>query len=756
MFLIEKVNLDIAKKLNLLTYSQFTELFNKSTTKRHDDYDLRSEYTKIKNYAKEICKSNNNLKVEYGFVENKDFGRLQSKTPSIQRLYNGFRGILCDGMTYDLDMNNCHPHIIMNLCKKHKIPCYNIQKYIENREPYLKAIMDELNISRSEAKSLYLTCINKEGLTTKFKNKVIKNNDFIEFDKETSNIISLLYDIYQKDFFKYVKDKDYNQKGKLINLVLCKIENEYLDKALNFLKSEEIEVCTLMFDGCMIYKGDYDINDITKKLDKLFKKENIKWSFKEHNTELLEDLEKMELKEIDYYNATDIIELSNYIIDNKLKDKLIKYKGQYYLITNDIILSSMNDIKSTLYSIFSENEYYIQENGKEKLISKNHSQLNNLVESVLNLIEPSKNNFIKEIWEDTLYKIYFQNGFYDFKQKNFIKTDKLRTFLKIDRTYKGESNKIIREQIYNKILNPIFSIIDIEKDSVNVQLRDNFLHNISKAVAGHIESKQWILMQGLRDCGKSVISALIKECFETYIEFTNVGNFINKNLNTDSAKALSWILDYEFKRLAITQEVSLQDKQGIDGSIIKKFCSGGDYLNARKNNRDEVEFRIQSSLMICCNDFPEISPTDTMEFCREYQIKSKFVGDDYPEEKKLKTFSYFKSDNSIKEFIKNKEVINEFLLIILEAYNNKVEYPKSIKQELEAVEDEEDTTKLFNLFEFTNSEKDIISNDELKATLKYNNIIFAIKKCKILLKTRGAQDFRNTKTRGLNYIKLKE
>jgi len=216
------------------------------------------------------------------------------------------------------------------------------------------------------------------------------------------------------------------------------------------------------------------------------------------------------------------------------------------------------------------------------------------------------------------------------------------------------------------------------------------------------------------------------------------------------------MLDYEFKRLAITQEVSLQDKQGIDGSIIKKFCSGGDYINARKNNKDEVEFRIQSSLMICCNDFPEISPTDTMEFCREYQIKSKFVSEDYPEEKKLKTFSYFRSDNSIKEFIKNREVINEFLLIILESYNNKVEYPKSIKQELEAVEDEEDTTKLFNLFEFTNDKDDIISNDELKQELKNNNIIFAIKKCKILLKTRGAQDFRNSKVRGLNYIKLKE
>jgi hypothetical protein len=614
--------------------------------------------------------------------------------------------------------------------------------------------MDELKISRSEAKALYLKCINKEGETTKFNKKPIKNTDFLEFDRETTNIINSLYDIYKKEFFEYVKDKEYNQKGKLVNLLLCKIENEYLNKALDYLKSKNIEVCTLMFDGCMIYKGEYDIKTIIKDLDKLFKKDNITWSFKEHNTELLKDLNALKLKEIDYYCADNIIELAEYILNNTLNDRIFRYNGIIYLITNNKLTSNQNDIKSYLYSKFSESEYYIKEGDKDKLISKNHSQLNNLVESVINKVETSEKDFLKEIWNETQFKLFYKNGYYDFKQNKFIKSSYGKTFIRIEKEFDNNSNESIRNEIYNKILYPIFSIHNKE-DSVNIQLMNNFLYNISRAIAGNIEDKQWLLMQGLRDCGKGVISALLKECFEQYIEFTNIGNFISKNLNTDSAKALSWMLDYQFKRLAITQEISLADKQEIDGSLIKKFCSGGDYLQARKNNKDEVEFKIQSSLMICCNDFPEISPTDTMEFCREYQIKSKFVNDDFPEEKKLNTFSYFKADPLIKEFIKRPEVVQEFTLIIMEAYKNKVEYPKQIKQELEANEEEEDTQKLFNLFEFTNDKTDYISNDDLKDALKNHKIIYAIKKCKILLKTRGAQDYRTGSVRGLNFIKFK-
>ena len=106
MELQESVNIDIARKLNALTLAQYTLLYKKCANKRDEEgkeTEMKSEFTKLKNYCKDVIASKGELKVNYGFTEGKDFGRLQSKSSSVQRIFNGFRGLLCDGLTYDLD-----------------------------------------------------------------------------------------------------------------------------------------------------------------------------------------------------------------------------------------------------------------------------------------------------------------------------------------------------------------------------------------------------------------------------------------------------------------------------------------------------------------------------------------------------------------------------------------------------------------------------------------------------------------------------
>ena len=325
MELLEKVNFEVAKKLNNLTLSQFEELMKISTTKRHDNYNNISEYTKLKNYTREIIKSNNNHKVIYNFVESKDFGRLQAKNPSLQRVFNGFRGILSDKLTFDLDMSNAHPNILLNLCKKHDIDTPNLEKYINNREDLLKDLSKDLKITRSEAKSLFLQSLNKEDFTTHYKKRTIKDKIFLEYDKETTKIINALFKFYKKNFFEYVKNETYNQKGKMINLLLCKYENEYLNIALDILKKNNIEICTLMFDGCMIYINEnYNIENVINELNKKFKKLNITWMIKPHNNELLKPLLEMEIIEVDSFIGENFIEVVDHIINNLLVDRLFR------------------------------------------------------------------------------------------------------------------------------------------------------------------------------------------------------------------------------------------------------------------------------------------------------------------------------------------------------------------------------------------------------------------------------------------------
>lgn len=760
MDLTERVNIEVAKKLNRVTMKQFEELMNVSKTKRHNNYNFKAEYKKLKNYTRNILKSNNNYLVNYQYVKGKDdFGRLQSINPSLQRMYNGFRGILCNGITRDLDMSNCHPNILLNLCKEHDIKCDYVKQYIYNREDSLKQLMTEYEITRDEAKQTYLKCLNKEELTTKINNRIIKNVNFLNYDKETSNIINALYEIYKKDFNKYV-DEDYNRKGKMVNLILNKYEDIYLREAIEYLKSQKIEICTNMFDGCMIYKTDnYDINKILEELNKRFKDRNITWTEKEHSIDILETLNNMEIVTTDYYDGENIIDVTMHVLEGILEDKIYKCGDGIYYITDDKIISNERQIDSELRDLISDQRYTIVKikqgkNGEEiptfTEVSKELRYINELIVMIKSKA-PRDNKFIENIWNETLFKLFFKNGYYDFQKREFFKGKFNRTFVKIERDYKEKKNKKASKQIYEKILNPVFSI-ESEKDDQQIKLMKYYLYRLSRVIAGNIGDKRYILLQGLRDCGKGVLSDLIMNCFERYVKITNAENFEYKNINTDPAKQNSWIMDYQFIRLAITQEITVdvEKNKKMNGNAIKKFCSGGDSIEGRKNNQDEKTFKIQASLMICCNDMPEVEPKDCLEKCDEFQMKSKFISNDFKESDKLATFKYYERDLNIKEtLLKNPDIIDEFTRMIIEAYNEDLEYPKEIKEELEEMDDEDDYNKLFNIFTITNDTRDFISNENLRVIVQQQKIPFIMKKCKMLLKTKGINEHRTSGIRGI-------
>lgn len=768
--LIEKVHFNIAEKLSKINFNQFKDLFNLSTTKRHDDYDLMGEYSKLKNYCKCIVKSKNNHKVDYNYSKGKTIGRLQSQGPSIQRLYNGFRGVLCDNIMWDLDMCNCHLVILLNLCKEHNIKYNLLYDYIENREEFLSELMTDYDINRSMAKNVLLKSLNKVELTTKINNKRVKVKSlFRKFDIELTEITKQLFEIY-KDNDKYKKylTNDWNKEGKYINLVLCDMENKYLQKAREILKQNGIKNnnAVLMFDGFMIYidnKPKEYLNNIIDILNDNFKSENIKWDYKEHNTELLEPINNLIIEDVDFIEANNIVEIVDHILNGILKDRLYKDEYSLYFLTDDKIITNKEMIKMELYKLISKQNYFMFDaykgnDGALVNCSKIHKHINNIVDALLNNCETNV-NFINDVWNFTQFKLFFNNGYYDFKLNKFIEEKNNKTFIKINKNYTGISNKDIRQQIYKKILYPVFSIDKKSDDflfqSEQYQLMEYFLYICSQFIAGNIETKKWLNFQGLRNSGKGVLGDLLKKSFEKYVLTTNSGNFKFKSNVSDEQKSLSWLIDYQFNRIALTSEIDICDDVKLNGNMIKKFTSGGDDIMARKNFKDEYEFKIQAGLIIMCNDMPSIQPTDALETCDEFIMKSKFIDKDFPENNKLNGYKYYEKDPFIKsDFLNREEVLNEFILIIIEFYDKYREYPASMKKEkLEELEDEDDMSKLFNLYEYTLDENDKIDNDNLRVDLKAYNINMSLKKMKQMLKTKGAKDYRTKAHRGLCGLK---
>ena len=136
-------------------------------------------------------------------------------------------------------------------------------------------------------------------------------------------------------------------------------------------------------------------------------------------------------------------------------------------------------------------------------------------------------------------------------------------------------------------------------------------------------------------------------------------------------------------------------------------------------------------------------------------MKSKFIDKDFPKEKMLNGYKYYPKDPYIKtDFINNEDVLNEFIIIILEYYNKHCEYPAGLleDQRLENNEDD-DMTKLFNLYEFTYDSNDKINNDNLRVDLKYNRINMSMLKMRKMLRAKGAEPYRTTSQRGLSGLR---
>ena len=277
-------------------------------------------------------------------------------------------------------------------------------------------------------------------------------------------------------------------------------------------------------------------------------------------------------------------------------------------------------------------------------------------------------------------------------------------------------------------------------------------------MGGFTEDKKFITLEGERNCGKGVISDILINAFEQYITLSNSNNLLMKNnkADKDEAKALSWTLALEFTRLCLFQEMSVDPEKPVklDSSMIKKISSGGDKISARSNNKDEREFNIQSTILICTNDFPEATTSDFKETKDEFIIKSKFVDKKFKEEDKKKDMKYYNKDDTIKEYITNKDILNEFIIMILSA--SVCEYPELIKEENNELEKEDDFTKIKQLFEVTKDKEDTLTNKDLTEYVKSFKLPFTVIKLKRNLVSLGAETYRRADERGLSYIKLKE
>lgn len=373
-------------------------------------------------------------------------------------------------------------------------------------------------------------------------------------------------------------------------------------------------------------------------------------------------------------------EAANLLFD-ELKMRLISSDGRLFYYTNNIWIDNDNDIQNhVIYYIMNRNIYSIDEKGKLCPYGQSISRAEKIAKSLYIKIHIDNNDphLYDKFHMTTKSKLCFNDGVLDFKNKKFtlwtdIPKNTIFTTNKINRDFyeyfKNPNRKDITD-ITEKIFDPAYG-----------KNKNRALQFLSRAIAGHSEDKRWATYLGSRNSGKGIEYELLKYGFENYVATFELGNLLycRKTAgqeNVDCSKKLYWLMDLEFTRLAVSQEIPDPKSQLIaNGKMLKKISGGEDTIVARRNyDRHDTHFKTDASFYIKGNYDLLVDGVDCNETRVEFNSVVSFVEqaqiDIYKkngmEEDELKRYKI--ADPQLKQKCKTNDWANAIVYMLYENY----------------------------------------------------------------------------------------
>lgn len=611
-------------------------------------------------------------------------GRWYAKTPgAMQFMSRAIRHTLCKGVLIDLDLVNCHPSILLGLCKKRNIIHRHLERYVLDREHVIREMVEVGGVSdRNKAKELVLVALNGGSVTAQ-----VHLPWWEEMCTEFAAISSAIAN--HADFQKFkchtqrVHADEHNMNAKIVSAILCDRENHYLESLFSFLKAQGCilgDQCVLVFDGIMVA----DTPEIRGKVtDREF--------LGRFSSKIEEDvgcLLEVKVKEFDQafelpedydeHIAGDVIVIERghdmQAVDafyTEYAGWLVMSKGRVFWYHDGIYHEGEKAVRGHIVRTLQAMNIMME--GKAQLLpySSNARHLLECAKLIMLDVRFEQEDFVRELWDSNLGYLAFKNGVYHFETKTFLPYSavegKVYFTHKIDRDFPARVRSSVCKQLRSRVLNLIFK---------QPEQREYVLHCLARALAGCIQDKRWHVCMGERNSGKGVICDLLKMAFGPFVLTFNSENLLCSRLRGggDAAKKQSWMAPLEFVRICLSNEIILGDGAcKMDGNMVKRLASGGDEVEVRTNYKDEERKRLQCTAFMCCNECPPADPPDAYETLEVFSFGTKFVsqeeidgreegGRDVPEH-------WAPADPTIKGWIKNPDVIDAFTRIVLDAYS---------------------------------------------------------------------------------------
>lgn len=294
MQFVERVELSKVTPLTRLTFKDWKGIFDKTGLYENED-ERKYAHTTLKKYCESIIRSNGKLHVIYSHSKkdlNREWGRLYADVLGMQMLCNNIRAFLIGDCCTDVDMVNSAPTIIRWLCIQHDFDNYDtLDKFINCRQDFYDELESD-GYTKLECKKFLMRILFNDKV-----NGVLKKFPKMhKLDLEIKGIQKYLFKDFQsqyKEIFESVKDVEDNKAGKFMCRLTNTIENQILQTMIKVISNHSIEICSLVFDGVIIYGNHYNNNklleDIMDEVENEFVGMEAKFKYKEFDKTLTPD-----------------------------------------------------------------------------------------------------------------------------------------------------------------------------------------------------------------------------------------------------------------------------------------------------------------------------------------------------------------------------------------------------------------------------------------------------------------------------------
>lgn len=729
-------------------------------------FGVNTEQEQIENYKKSYNKKLGAFQLGFILPKHK-WGRIiPANYSSLSVFHRPTRHTLSKDYYVDIDMVNCQPTILNEICKINGMEKKILNKYVKNPKKYREFIMKYHNCSKDIAKQLFI-CLMFGGSYTSWlkdndiqENKDVKVKEVNDLEIELKSVMEVVYianqtikeDVLRQTPNHWVNDNE--AKRGVMALWSQTIERLFQERAIKFLtdnKGFQIEKIVPCQDGFMILKELW-YDDILKDIEtSVYETFNVKIQF--INKPFDEGIHIPEFEEDKDYDEWDDLLSVKRLADKFIElygNYIVKYKSCVYVYWVDNTTGGRwydetlvrNQHKLTLYiseklyddiKKFLINAVELESKQRSKLLkilrtnTSKSTTISDIIKHILSKAKENENDF-----NQNPFLIGFNNGVFDLSVKtNSFRPYKFDDYMTITTGYdykyidpEAEDNKLLLKE-----LDEIFRTIQ-----PNEEHRKLLLQILASGLDGRLYQKLFLL-NGQGGNGKGLIASLMKAILGGY--FHQPTNGVLKDAEKSNAPSPD-LYNLKGKRYIDFTEVG-----GLIRVAMLRNLTGGTTFTARLLNQNPESFTLNATFVMEFNNPPELDgKPQQADYRRLVDIYFPINFTDDPNKmnreiagvKYVKANSYYETD----DFINKIKPI--FLYKLIQIYQSKMQ--DNIGMTFDIPEDVRKRTEQFienqNLFQKVFNE--IYVKVDISPNVKDNNTI----KLKEIWETIVAsQEYRN-------------